>query len=397
MSKWLVETAQKEMLDYCECFINLHREQIQNNRVYIFGAGVRGTIFARLLEEKGYTQFSFLDNGEEKWGMTVGGHEVLSPAKALDNIDNVYIVISIEYARQIVGQFTRDGLVSEKQFDILQPPICDNYVDEFRRDMKNEWLFLGGTALNEIEINEQNRISLKDMIYRDFGYESTRILAMNCMSMRTLYYILDGLINTGKKPEKLCLFITFESLTPFHHLLPRSQQPELLTKINEVLHRQDEEYREYIQLVEERTRDYSIELKYSPKRVGADSEKDDILRDYAGKLIFEPMDENGEEIIYLKKIIKLMSDMVKRNYIFILPINYQAGIRLLGEEFRYCYNEKLNSVKRIISDIDSDIGVFDASYTLDERQYEYSGALTDVYTYEGRNKIMEIVHKMVLE
>ena len=64
---------------------------------------------------------------------------------------------------------------------------------------------------------------------------------------------------------------------------------------------------------------------------------------------------------------------------------------------RYCYNEKLNSVKRIISDIDSDIGVFDASYTLDERQYEYSGALTDVYTYEGRNKIMEIVHKMVLE
>ena len=84
--------CQEYMLDKGELillqdFVEMNREVLEDKRLLIFGAGVRGSIFGMLLQNEGIPEFDYCDNNEIKWGGTIGTHIIISPKELQERVN----------------------------------------------------------------------------------------------------------------------------------------------------------------------------------------------------------------------------------------------------------------------------------------------------------------------
>ena len=391
MMEWPLKTAEKEIIFAFEKFIQKNKQFLYKKKIFIWGASVRGTLFGILLEKYGIEKFYYIDNDERKWGTNIKGHKVVGPVDIKENLEDMYIVIPIEYAAEVCEQLHSLGL-GEETFAIVKSNIEEEYTKEFFREYNNDRLILGETFLNEIIINENNSESIKECLWKAYGRETTKILAMNCMGMQGFYHMLRLQILQGNIPRETWVFVNFETLTEYHHMLPRTQHPDLLKMIAETDQIRDRKFEQYIQQAVKRARNYKIEMQYSPHRTFSDKNVDNkvVQKEYMRTQLLRPLSLEIEEMLYLKRILELCSHYGIVGYAINTPINYQLARKLYQDEFCETYEKNRLILKKMV---ESYKGIFwDMGELLDEEDFCSVVTINDAVYQSGRNKVMAYLY-----
>ena len=59
---WHLKTTEKELLNAFTSFLSQKYHLFSQKQLYIWGASVRGTLLGMLMEDRGWKDFSYLDN-----------------------------------------------------------------------------------------------------------------------------------------------------------------------------------------------------------------------------------------------------------------------------------------------------------------------------------------------
>lgn len=391
MMEWPLKTAEKEIIFAFEKFIQKNKQFLYKKKIFIWGASVRGTLFGILLEKYGIEKFYYIDNDERKWGTNIKGHKVVGLVDIKENLEDMYIVIPIENAAEVCEQLHSLGLGGET-FAIVKSNIEEEYTKEFFREYNNDRLILGETFLNEIIIDENNSESIKECLWKAYGRETTKILAMNCMGMQGFYHMLRLQILQGNIPRETWVFVNFETLTEYHHMLSRTQHPDLLKMIAETGQIRDRKFEQYIQQAVKRARNYKIEMQYSPQRTFSDKNVDNkvVQKEYMRTQLLRPLSLEIEEMLYLKKILELCSHYDIAGYAINTPINYQLARKLYQDEFCEIYEKNRLILKKMV---ESYKGIFwDMGELLEEEDFCSVVTINDAVYQSGRNKVMAYLY-----
>lgn len=141
---WHLKTTEKELLNAFTSFLSQKYHLFSQKQLYIWGASVRGTLLGMLMEDRGWKDFSYLDNDKRKCGEHIHGHLILSP-DYLKNHTGIYVLVPIEYGESLREQLENMGLQENKSFSILQSGINETFAEEFYRVYDNKYLILGET------------------------------------------------------------------------------------------------------------------------------------------------------------------------------------------------------------------------------------------------------------
>lgn len=391
--EWPLRTAERELVDACTYYIE-NNNVLGEHKILIWGASVRGTVLGILLEKYGYSEFQYVDNDKRKWGENINGHIIVSPESVKKKISEFFVIVPIEYGDEIRIQLEEWGLVEEKNFKILQAKINDKYVEEFFRKYTNKRLVLGETFLNEIVFDEKKAISIKERIWETFGKENTKVLSLNCMGMQSYYHMLRLQINLGYKPEELWLFISYETLTEFHHILSRTQHVGVLNAIQSQSNIEDEEFFEYIKVAKERATNFSIELQYSPQRTTNNNimNMEEIRKAYMQLNLLYEIKMNSEEINYLIKILQITQLEKIDTYCIMTPINYELARKYYDTEFEKYYNDNNAKLRMLVTSAQAKF--YDMGMLLSEKNFVALETINDGIYGVGQEKVIQFLCNM---
>ena len=130
--EWPLKTAQKEILKAFDQFVIENKSFLENKKLLVWGASVRGTLLGMILEKKGLIDFLYIDNDERKWGNHINGHSILNPNEVRNQLQNTFILIPVEYPEEICKQLYSWGL-KEDSFAVIKSNIEKSYTEEFFR------------------------------------------------------------------------------------------------------------------------------------------------------------------------------------------------------------------------------------------------------------------------
>lgn len=389
---WPLKTAEKELLDTFLEFIKEKKSFLKKKELFIFGASVRGTLLALLLEQEGISNFSFIDNDKRKWGQNIHGYVIHSPTKIIESSEDFFILIPIEHSEAIVKQLKQYNLLEEERFFCLKTPIYNHLIEIFFQNNIRKKLIMGASLLNEVVIGETKTASLKEMLYENCGERDLKVLAKNCMGMKSFYYLLLRQIEAGFIPRQFLFFIHLETFTEYHHLLSRNQQPELFKQILNRDVKRNDGLEDFIKQSQIYSENYEIELKYSPKRTfekDVDFEKSQM--EYIKLGLLYPLSTKTVEFYYFTCILKLLSQYQIDSYIIALPVNHYLGKKYYKDEFTRLYRKNISSIKKAVSQTEHKW--IDLSYLLDEEDFEACLTINDAFRYRGRQKIVTELNK----
>lgn len=390
--EWPLKTAQKEILKAFDQFVIENKSFLENKKLLVWGASVRGTLLGMILEKKGLIDFLYIDNDERKWGNHINGHSILNPNEVRNQLQNTFILIPVEYPEEICKQLYSWGL-KEDSFAVIKSNIEKSYTEEFFRQYGYDRLVIGETFLNETIIDEENPESIKDCLWRTYKKENMKVLAMNCMGMQGFYHMIRLQIMLGYVPQKVWIFVNFETLTEFHHMLSRTQHPDLLKMIAETGQIRDEYFQQYIQQAEERARNYKIEMQYSPQRTfdGKNVDNETIQKEYMKIQILRPLSLETEEMLYFKRILQVLRKYDIAGYVINTPINYQLAKKLYHEEFVEIYEKNRRVLKKLSDDYKCQF--WDMGDLLEEGDFVSMVTINDAVCQSGRDKILAYIDR----
>lgn len=392
---WPLKTAEKELIKTFIDYITNNYSTLIKENILIWGASVRGTLLGILLEKYGCIQFRYVDNDERKWGENINGHVIVCPLNIKENISDYYILVPIEYGNEIKKQLESWGLVEKKNFTILQAKINEKYVEEFFREYKNKRLILGESFLNETILDERCPRSIKERIWKEFGKEETKILSMNCMGMQSFYHILRLQMKMGYKPETLWLFTSYETLTEFHHMLSRTQHAGVLELIQKQGNIKDKDFLQYINIAQERAKDYSIEFEYSPQRTtrGQPMNMEEIRKSYLKLNLMYDLSLDSEETKYMGKILKLAKKEGVIVSVILTPVNYELAKVYYGREFEDVFFKNTLRLKDFVGDLHTKF--YDMSTLLRSTDYIASETINDGIYEAGQKKVIKYLKRLI--
>ncbi len=376
-----------------EC-IDKNQNKIKNKSLVIFGAGIRGSVFAAILEKENYPFFYFADNNSKKWGGYINSHPILPLKEVENNVDKFAIIISVENCDSIKTQLSNYGYIEDVNFFCIKTNIYNNYLNEFKRKTPFKVLALGDCGLSQISINDIDPENLGSMIRRTIGDNYTKVLAMHGMGMRSFYTVYKTQIEMGIIPEVLVLMINFEVFTGKHHILPRTQHVELFKLLDNFVGSAFDELREYVKIVEERFAKLKLDVfNSSDQSVNIDQNSVLVFRkNYMYRLRGE-----CEDVEYLLKILDFSIQEGIKVLPFIPPANYMYAEQLLGEKFKNAYEDNRKKMISLIND--KGFEVLDLSYILTSDCFADKKTIDETANYKGRlivlDKIVESLRTMI--
>lgn len=139
---------------------------IEGRRIVIWGANEEGEKISKVLINKGYDIYSFVDNKAEEQEYKFNEKDVLKPERLIGNSKNFYLFVTEEYKEEI-EIFLIDNYYEEIKdylYIIHKPTIVlkdEKYVDVYRNSIKapkgTKFKFLGYNSI----INTETELSSK--------------------------------------------------------------------------------------------------------------------------------------------------------------------------------------------------------------------------------------------
>lgn len=387
-----IEEADHEAFFY---WYEKNKSLLMTHKLAIWGAGIRGTTFSILLKEQGFHNILFVDSNPQKQGGYIDEFPIISPQELEQEraAENILILISPENSDGIQTELEDKGYQKDQDFFIVESGEYAAYVEEFLRPYGQKVLVMGDCEFSAVSLIDDDRSTLQDKLFQRCGKDNTKILAMHGMGLRAEYNIFHAQILEGMKPEKLIIMVNFDTLTGKQHLLPRSQHAELLGWLLSVQKNPSEEFLEYVQLAQMRSKNLQMEFFTGPEHMGQISEVQ--ARNYFRLNYLYKLNIETEGMLYL---IRILREAHKENINvlpFIPPVNYQLGRKLLGDVFDSKYADNLNKVKHVVAAEASDL--LDLSYSLSADLFATEMTANETTNSLGREKVADLLYAAIQE
>ena len=392
---WPVTSMDQENYDGFFAWFTQNRALLSNHRLYIWGAGIRGTSFGILLREQGVHDFTFVDSNPEKWGGFIDEAPIISPEEleAVRTAEKQIILISVENSRGIQRELDAKGYLENHDYFAIETDAYTVYVQEFLRPYGNHLLIMGDCEFTTISIKDTRHDSLREKLYRRFGKERVKILAMHGMGPRAEYNIFHALIAQGMKPERLALMVNFDVLTGKQHLLPRSQHAELLNMLLEAQKNPSEEFQDYVKLTQERSKNLQMEFFTGPE--SAEGLSDAKARNYIRLNYLYNLDTASEGVRYLEKLLDEAASEGVKTLAFLPPFNYQMAERLMGDAYQARYKNNQEKIHRVIDAHEARL--LDMSFDLSSDLFSTPDTVSETSNDAGREIVADLLCRAIEE
>ncbi len=379
----------KEEYTAIQNWIEDYREYIFGKKLYIFGAGIRGNMILKLLEEAHVKVAGFCDNSIEKQGAHIKEYKIFSPSEICANLKENYILISPENSEEIERMVEEKGFIRNKNYFVIKNHIYQSYQNEFFREEKIEYILFGDCYFTDLDVDDLQDKSMGELSIEKLGIEKTKLLSLHGMCIPGFYHLMQLQIKLGIIPKAVAFIVNVPFCNGIQTKLPQSQHAALLKQIREGLPIQCEDFEEYIKLAEARS--HNINAKsFSTK--GKRRGKDD---NYVEKLLTKTrymydFREDNENIVYLNKMIELCLENQIKPVPFIPAINYDTGLKYYGQEFKNKYSAICDGIKGCTKKYG--VEVLDMSYLL-EKTYFTGDRMTKFPNSKGKEKEISLLCK----
>lgn len=386
---WPVTATSKDVYEYFESKVLELELILQQKKIIVFGAGIRGTLLSLILEKNGYNEFYFTDNNRAKWGGGINGHLILPINEVYDDIKNVFVLIAIESCATVERQLEAVGFLAGENYQSLDTTLYDFYIEEFKRKTDGKVLVMGDCGLTHISLLDEKKDNMADLIKRGVGNDSVKVLAMHGMGMCSFYHILKTYVSTNDFPEIMVLMANFDTFTGKQHLLPRSQHVELLERIYDSDVNKQEDFRDYIDEAKKRMNNFQVEI------VGGGGKEDFASRArlYIRYNYMYRLREDNENIVYMEKILQWLNKNDVKIIVYIPPVNYQLTEKIGIVNFKEKYEMNVTTINNILKKYKCTL--LDFSYLLSENEFSSVMTADETANYEGRCKQANIIVKEI--
>lgn len=389
---WPVTVVGEYDIEAMDTFLAKFGGLLKQKKIVIFGAGIRGTIFSKLLEQKGFTELLFSDNNENKIGHFINEYQIVPLEEVLLEKEKYFIIISVENGQSIKKQLSEMGLDENQDFASVENHVYEKYVKKFSTSGDWETMILGDCGLSDVGIKEEKKKNLAELLEEILGSDKTKVLALHGMGMRAYYEIIRAHSKYIKQPQKIMIMANFETFTGKQHLFPRSQHVTVFEMLYDML--KDEDIYQHMCLTQKRfsdiTMDYFTSAKEHSNR-GQNNDKLVVKMNYMYRLNLQ-----NECIQYMWLISEFCNENGIDLSFFIPPVNYQYAEQLWGEKFQERYKD---NCQLLIDEWNKKkIPYLDMSYLLHSEYFADKRTIDECANYEGRirqaSRISEFIMNM---
>ena len=386
---WPTSAINRDDMIAFDKWYHYYEEHFEDKIIYIWGAGIRGSEFACFLKMHDNNQFHFVDNNEEKWGGNIDGSTIVSPETAIQSVKDgdAIILISTENDKAIRVQLQSCGLIYDKDFFSASNQEYEAFVAEFCRPIHSEFVVMGDCMFSGISLNDSDQRNLAEMFRETLGDDVCKILYMHGMGIRSYYNIFKLLCENYGVPKVLAVMVNFETLTGLQHLLPRSQHSELFRMLEKRVNKKNDEFLDYIPILDERSENIQTELSYRAGKLTEEQAKLLKARNYIKLNYMYRIDPDTEGLQYLKKLIHFAKQNDVRVYPYVPPVNYELGEKIFGEQFEEAYRSNLDCVQKQMDDLG--VELIDFSHALNSDCFAEPDTPDEELNIKGRNYILK--------
>lgn len=392
---WPVTEMDREDYEAFHSWFDQNKDLLRDKQLVIWGAGIRGTAFSILLKEKGFYNFLFTDSNPEKWDGYIDEFLIISPEE-LENQRNqksTIVLISVENSAEIEKELDKKGYCKNKDYYVVKTSLYSTYVEDFLRPYGQGTLVMGACEFLTISLRDSDHSSLKEMLLQRCGKDDAKVLAIHAIGLRAEYNIFRAQIRSGMKPKRLLITVNFEMLTGKQHLLPRSQHAELMQMLLNAQKNPSDEFKEYVDLTKERSKNLQMEFFTGPEASEIISEVK--ARNYIRLNYLYDLDVATEGLEYLLKLLDLASAEGIEVLPFIPPVNYQLGIKLFGNDFKQKYEGNVEKIRKLVTG--KGFHLLDLSYSLDACLFSLPTTPSETSNSRGRRKMADLLFNAIQE
>lgn len=365
--------------------------KLENKKLYIFGAGIRGNMFLKILEEAGVSVTGFGDNAIEKQGEFVRNYSILSIEEICKDLKNNVILVSPENSFKIEEQLKYYGCKKDVNYFILESRIYDEFYKEFYRKENIKYICFGDCFFTEIDVDDLNGKSMGELIKSELGEEDTKVLSIHGMCIPSFYYLMKEQIKIGIKPKAVSFIVNIPFCNGIQTKLPQSQHSALLKRIENSLPEKSEEYSQYVKLAEKRSENLNAQAFFT-KKVRENENVEKLLT--KARYMYE-LQEDNENIEYLRKLTELLLKHNIKPIPFIPALNYSVGVEWFGTEFLNKYQKICDDIADVVKKYE--IEVINMSMMLEKEEY-VGDRMTKFPGKLGKQKIINVLkEKMCYE
>lgn len=377
----------KEEYNAIQNWIANHKVKVSGKKLYIFGAGIRGNMILKLLEEAHIDVAGFCDNSSEKQGAYIKNYKIFAPAEICGNPKENYILVSAENSSEIVEMLKNRGYIEEKSYFVIKNNIYLTYQKEFFREEKIDYVLFGDCYFTDLDIDDLSDMSMGELASEKLGVTRTKILSLHGMCIPSFYYLMLMQIKLGIVPKAVAFIVNIPFCNGIQTKLPQSQHAGLLKQIQQTMPVKCHEFEQYVKLAESRS--HNINAKSFSTR-GDHKTKND---NYVEKLLTKSrymykFDEYNENIDYLKRMIELLQENQVKPVPFIPALNYYTGVDYYGQEFTDRYCAICNSIKECVKKYK--VEMLDMSFWL-EKSYFSGDRMTKFPNRAGKEKEISLL------
>ena len=335
-------TLQKSYYCFLEGFIKEHWNLLQESRVFVFGAGIRGSNLVLLLRSFQIEDVFFVDNSIQKQGKYIAGCKVLSFEEAKKYSGKHIFLCPIENGKSILEQLEETGRKENVDFFNLDFYFTDylDIINELSNIEGDFSLAFGCCILSSYILGEKRLPSLGKQMQKELFGESCIICALPGFSPENYYYVLRMCMLQQKMPEFVIMALDYSSLSPYNNMMIGKQNQEQITSFVEKMAElvpENEEIQQFLELNHKRLE----KSMHGGKLVSAEDSKEAIRKVYKLKYLFN-MKEQDDSVVYTKKILEMMNEANIPVYLQFLPVDYMRGMEICGEGFRKQYESIKN-------------------------------------------------------
>ncbi len=381
----------KTEYDILHNWIEDHKVSLEGKKLYIFGAGIRGSVILRLLEESNINVQGFCDNSIEKQGAYVKKYRIYNPIEICSNSKENYVLVSPENSVEIEEFLKKRGYIREKNYFVIKHDHYLSYCKEFYRKDNIEYIFWGDCYFTDLDIDDLQDKSMGELALEKLGGKKLKVLSMHGMCIPSFYYLMRLQIAMGIRPKAVAFIVNIPFCNSIQTKLPQSQHSELFKMIQKEMPVQDIEFDQYVVLTEKRSHNINA------KSFSTKTNKVERDANYVEKLLTKTrymyeFNEENENIVYLRKMLELLQRNKIKPMPFIPALNYYTGIDFYGEGFVNRYNAICDNIKKCVSEYG--IKILDMSYLL-KKEYYTGNRMTKFPNAEGKEKEISMLCKWV--
>ena len=333
---------------------------LSDKKIYIFGAGIRGSMFLKILREANIEVAGFGDNAKEKQGAFVKEYPIFSMDEICADLENNVILIATENYVPIEKMLVERGCKRDINYYVIENSIYDDFYHEFFRNEKIEYICFGDCFFTEIDVDDLSGKTMGELIKEELGNEETKVLSMHGMCIPHFYYLMQEQLRMGIKPKAVTFIVNIPFCNGIQTKLPQSQHSVLLKRIEENLPEKSESFSQYVRLTERRSENINAKAFSSNKSRNNVNVEMLLTRT---RYMYE-LKEDNENIEYLKKMIALLLEHNIKPVPFIPALNYFSGVEWFGKDFLERYTKICEGIKRTVSAYD--VEIVDMSMILDK-------------------------------